>query len=554
MRKYIGLLFSLHLFYGIAFSQLWTVRFNGTGNGDDAIKSMVTDNAGNVYETGYSYSGGSNYDYITIKYNSSGVQQWQARYNGPPATGTDQANAVFVDNAGNVYVTGYSYQQAFYGNMDIATVKYNAQGIQQWVARFDGVLHRADAGTAIKADASGNVYVAGWTTDTHASYARKDYVIIKYNSSGVQQWVSTYNGPGNKDDTPAGLGLDAAGNVYVTGTSYAGEYTGKNDLLTIKYNPQGVQQWQARYNSVVNGYDYSNAIAVDNSGNTYVTGAALGDGTDQNYVTIKYDASGSQVWVKSYDGPGHGYDIAHAIALDNSGNVYVTGESQSASFKTDYCTVKYNSAGVQQWTTRYNGTANDNDVANTLAVDASGNVYVTGCINGLIDNWDVATVKYSSTGIQQWVKRYDGPGHKSDNGIAVGVDVAGNVYIAGSSTGASSGSDFFTIKYGPATTGNKSLPTEENPLLITPVKFNLQNYPNPFRTSTEIGFSIPSDRVVKLAIYDVRGIEVAVLVNGELKKGNYTVQWIPGKLPAGSYFYKLLSGRFESRGKMILIK
>lgn len=102
--------------------------------------------------------------------------------------------------------------------MDVATVKYNAQGVQQWVARFDGVLQRADAGTGIKADASGNVYVTGWTTDTHASYARKDYVTIKYNSTGVQQWVAQYNGPGNKDDVPAGIGLDGSGNVYVAGT------------------------------------------------------------------------------------------------------------------------------------------------------------------------------------------------------------------------------------------------------------------------------------------------------------------------------------------------
>src|SRR6185436_18200299 len=122
----------------------------------------------------------------TIKYNTGGAQQWQAKYNGPPGNGTDQANAVSVDISGNVYVTGFSYQQPFYGNMDIATVKYNAQGVQQWVARFDGALKRADAGTGVKADASGNVYVTGWTTDTHASYARKDFITLKYNSGGVQ--------------------------------------------------------------------------------------------------------------------------------------------------------------------------------------------------------------------------------------------------------------------------------------------------------------------------------------------------------------------------------
>lgn len=178
-----------------------------------------------------------------------------------------------------------------------------------------------------------------------------------------------------------------------------------------------MKQWEARHNGAGNGYDYAGGIAVDNAGNAYVTGASYGT-TEQDYITLKYNTNGVQLWQKNYDGPGHGYDIAHAIAVDNSGNVYVTGESQSAAFKTDYRTIKYSSSGVQQWTASYNGTADDNDVANAIAVDAGGNVCVTGYINGIIDNWDVATVKYSALGAQQWVKKYNGTGNKSDAGNA----------------------------------------------------------------------------------------------------------------------------------------
>jgi Secretion system C-terminal sorting domain/Beta-propeller repeat len=181
-------------------------------------------------------------------------------------------------------------------------------------------------------------------------------------------------------------------------------------------------------------------------------------------------------------------------------------------------------------------------------------VYITGDINGLIEKWDIATVKYSTSGAQQWVKRYDGPGHKSDVGNAAGVDLNGNVYVAGNSTGTSSGLDYVTIKYGPATTGSRAAPEENESLLFSPGKFNLQNYPNPFRTSTMIKFNIQSDGEVKLIVYNIQGNEVATLVNGKLKAGNYEVQWIPGKLPSGSYFYKLSSGEFEGRGKMILMQ
>src|SRR5678816_4513064 len=139
-------------------AQQWVKRVNGTGNSMDAITAMAVDKAGNVYVTGYSFSGANDNDYVTIKYNSSGVQQWLARYNGP-GSGSDVPASVFVDNSGYVYVTGSSDAlPGTYIDNDAATVKYSPQGVQLWVARYAGTLARADAGNAIKVDASGNVY------------------------------------------------------------------------------------------------------------------------------------------------------------------------------------------------------------------------------------------------------------------------------------------------------------------------------------------------------------------------------------------------------------
>ncbi len=125
MKKII-LFFSCILYTSLVFSQ-WNKIYNGAGNGMDEIKSMVADNAGNVYVTGYALNAAKNNDYVTIKYNTNGVKQWQASYDGP-GNGDDIPAAIYVDNTGNVYVTGISDQlTGYFINNDAATVKYNAQ-------------------------------------------------------------------------------------------------------------------------------------------------------------------------------------------------------------------------------------------------------------------------------------------------------------------------------------------------------------------------------------------------------------------------------------------
>ncbi len=116
----------------------------------------------------------------------------------------------------------------------------------------------------------------------------------------------------------------------MTGKSYNNTGSDNNDYATIKYNSLGVQQWVQRYNGPANADDAAKSIAVDNSGNVYVTGASEGNGIFSNYndyATIKYNSSGDSVWVQRYNGPVNYEDYANSLAVDNSGNVYVTGSS-----------------------------------------------------------------------------------------------------------------------------------------------------------------------------------------------------------------------------------
>jgi len=425
----------------------WVARYNG-GNGSDIAYAIAVDGSGNVYVTGFSVGPGScNFvcnDYATIKYNASGTQEWVARYDGP-AHDDDHATAIAIDASGNVYVTGSSIGTVW-PDYDYATVKYDNAGIQQWVARYSGPGNNMDFANAIVVDASGSVYVTGASVGSGTGF---DYVTIKYDSSGNQQWVARYNGPGNGDDEAYSIAVDASGNVYVTGYS-AGSGTGLSDYATIKYDASGNQLWVARYNGPGNGTDQANAIAIDTSGNVYATGFSDGSGTGFDYATVKYDNSGQEQWVARYNGPGNDDDEAYGITVDVSGNVYVTGLSVGSGTQEDYATIKYDSSGNQQWVARYNGPANLNDDGRAIAVDASGNVYVTGFSVGSGTGFDYATVKYDSSGQEQWVVRYDGPASVDDQAYAIAVDASAVVYVTGYSTGLGGETDYTTIKYSQA--------------------------------------------------------------------------------------------------------
>ncbi len=155
------------------------------------------------------------------------------------------------------------------------------------------------------------------------------------------------------------------------------------------------EAWVARYNGPADWTDYATALAVDDSGNVYVTGWSTGSDTDRDYATIKYDSAGNQLWAERYNGPGNYDDWAYALAVDNSGNVYVTGESYDSGAAGDYATIKYDSSGSQLWVARYNGPGNAWDAAKDLVVDVLGNVYVTGDSVGSDTSHDYATIKYS---------------------------------------------------------------------------------------------------------------------------------------------------------------
>ncbi len=417
---------------------VWVRRYNGPGNDVDQANAVAVDASGNVYVTGVSGSGASS-DYATIKYAPNGDTLWVRRYNGPGNSG-DHAFALALDGSGDVYVTGYSWSVT---STDYATIKYAPNGDTLWVRRYNGPGNVTDQAQALALDGNGNLYVTGYSWGSGTSY---DYATIKYAPNGDTLWVRRYNGPGNGTDGAYALALDGSGNLYVTGWSYGSGTS--SDYATIKYAPNGDTLWVRRYNGPGNSEDIAYALALDGSGNINVTGESPGSGTFPDYATIKYAPNGDTLWVRRYNGPGNSGDYAYALALDGSGNVYVTGYSNGSGTSSDYATIKYAPNGDTLWVKRYNGPGNGTDEARSLALDGSGNVYVTGYSIGSGTSGDYATIKYAPNGDTLWVRRYNGPSNNLDYAYALALDGSGNVYVTGFSYGSGTSYDYATIKYG----------------------------------------------------------------------------------------------------------
>jgi outer membrane protein assembly factor BamB len=411
-------------------SRLWVKQYNGSGDLTDYPQSIgVSPDGTKVFVTGSSQGSTSERDFATVAYDAaSGAKIWVKRYNGPDDS-ADEATALDVSPDGTkVFVTGYSVGAT--SHADVATIAYDAAtGAELWVERFNGPRNRSDGGAAVGVDPDGStVFVTGSSQRTNGNYLTIAYAA----TTGARLWVNQYDGPGNSTDYATALGVGPDGTaVFVTGTSWGTTTTGI-DYATIAYDAAtGVELWVQRHDSSSTFSEIPEALEVSADGSMVVV---TGSGA---VATVAYDASsGTKLWAKRYDGR------ASAIGLSPDGTrVFVTGTTVGT--YEDYRTVAYDaSTGVKLWVKPYNGQADGNDDATALGVSPDGTkVFVTGFSTGTT-LFDYATAAYdAATGVKVWVSRYGSASADFAEALAVSPDGSA-VFVTGSAA-----DDYATVAY-----------------------------------------------------------------------------------------------------------
>ena len=364
-------------------TQEWVTTFNGTGSGGNYAVKNAVDKFGNLIVAGRSDS--TSEDYIILKYSNSGNLLWSKRYAGA-ANSTDKIRDMVLDDSGNIYVTGISYEGISLGGQNWLTIKYNSNGELVWKQSLNWTGNRSDVPASIALDKNNNVYVTGYGYVGPAPLLKEDLVVAKYNIKGNLEWTRSHSSPTAYSAHGFSVVTDSSNYVYVSGYSY-------DSIITIKYSESGNTMWERTFfNNQVN-YVVPLFSKIDNQNNIIVIGYYT-VASQENFVTLKYDNNGNLLWSRIFDSPIGAQDNAKALIVDDSSNIYVAGSSFT-NFYFDVLLIKYAPNGDTLWVKTYDGGNNSNDAGNCMTIDIFGNVYVSGYARSDITYFDYLTIKFN---------------------------------------------------------------------------------------------------------------------------------------------------------------
>jgi len=279
------------------------------------------------------------------------------------------------------------------------------------------------------------------------------FICLSLGISSIAQtpeWIKYFSGPGNIQESIVEVVYDSSGNAYFSGYGFYTAGGQGTDFITIKCDSNGNQLWANVFNGMQNGSDRPNGIVIDNTGNTYVTGRSRWNSSDHKIVILKYSSSGNLLWRTVYDSLGSSEGEPSDIAIDGYGNILVTGRiSPLNNSYYDLITLKLNSDGNVIYQSLFGQVTNQIDFGEKIIANTNGDVFAAGySFGGLSTGNEVILIKYNQNLTIDWVKHINGTDSSlNEFAIDLCVDDTGNVYLLSSIQNKLSSTDFALIKF-----------------------------------------------------------------------------------------------------------
>ncbi|MDP8205557.1 MAG: T9SS type A sorting domain-containing protein [Candidatus Electryonea clarkiae] len=494
----------------------WIVEYDHVDSTAESL-DIVVDQDGNSYVL--AVSEGSQY-YILLKYSPIGELVWETG-----GRGKLKKLSIFNDS--------YLYAISEYS---ASILKFSTSGELLW--EIPPIEYPYLINDYI-IDNNGNICLVGWRDN---NITERDYFTSKISDSGELLWTVFYDGPGHEEDNARSIAVDNSGGIYVTGTSF-GYRVSQNDILTIKYDSDGNEIWNNRFNFSDYGEDYGYKVLLDSENNVFVGGTVYADSGSVGKI-LKYSSDGDQLLT---------FDVIPNYTLrfiDHDDNLIFSGSQFSVK--------KYTNNGNEIWSFVYENEEYSDLYRSDIEIDFDDNIYLTGSwidrseqrtgING-------TTMKLLPNGELDWEIVQN---RRDEENTAIELSDSGDVFVAGHE-GVSDGHsrrDWYwflprIIKY-------VQFPETEITanILSSPLdEYALETgYPNPFNSSINIQFRLKNPVEVRIAVSNLSGREVDVLIHGNMSAGEYEIPWEADFLSSGVYFVTMNAGNFHATKKIVLMK
>lgn len=369
----------------------------------------------------------------------SGSELWTEYYPGDDA-GNARARGAAVDKEGNVVIVGEEFVVGEGANAWAR--KYDPTGKILWSWAWNGATSGTDILHAVAVTPENDLVMVG-ETDVQGNGA--DMLFIKMGPDKQIVWQLTHSGETSFGDRAFGVAVDQGGNIAVTGEQY--KLIGLHNVYTALLDPDGNEVWSDLFDANA-GNDAGNAVAFTPMGEIVVAGNI--------YVPIgladlwlrKYSPAGKELWTRTADHM-EGNDMWHAIAINEVGDIALSGEVYEVEGLAAILTAKYNASGFEIWNQINDSAGGDNDIGHGVAFDASANIVSVGeeyTANDFARTW---VRKYDPTGAELWTQIHDGVDAGNDIAWAVAIDPAGPIYAAGEEYRVGQFADVWLTKYAP---------------------------------------------------------------------------------------------------------